>query len=151
MRLLGIDNGLGGSLALLDTDTNTVEIKDVQLTPLRELDCPWIFQTISDWGPDRAVIEYCHNNNGLVERGGYYIAVCNLLEVPIEKIAVNKWKKAILGQSTNNKPLSVETCQRLLPQADISRPSPKRRVVKPDHNRAEAALMALYLKRTISP
>jgi hypothetical protein len=151
LRLCGIDNGKEGALALLDTDTGGVLIEDVHLDPFRELDVAWAFTLLSDWEPDRTILEQCFNNNGLVEMGGQYIAVCRLLDIPVQKADVRSWKRKVLGKSTNDKPLSVATCQQLYPNADINRPTPKGRKVNLDHNRAEATLLAHYLSLIINP
>jgi hypothetical protein len=151
LKLLGIDNGLEGALALLDTESGEVLVADTKLDPFREIDCHWIFTLLTDWEPDHACIEICHNNNGLVERGGYYIGICRLLQIPVLKADVRSWKRKVLGTSTNDKTLSVTTCQRLFPQADIDRPTPKGKRVNKDHNRAEAVLLSHYLQTTLSP
>ncbi len=150
-KLLSCDNGLSGALCLLNLNDDTVEIKDTQVADDGDIDCSWLFNTISDWQPDFAIIEVCFNNNGLVKRGGFFIGFCRLLQIPVTEVAVGKWKKVMLGQKTDNKQLSVETCLRLMPTANIERPTPKGKKVNLDHNRAEAALLSLYLKQTLSP
>lgn len=155
MKYLAVDNGKSGALALLNTETEEVRIEDVRLDPFRELDCDWLLGLLLQWSPlgeeiDKGIIEFCHNNNGLVEMGGKFIAVAEIAGIRIEKVAVNRWKKAILGESTNNKNLSVDTCLQLYPNANINRPSPKGRKISPNHDRAEAVLLCHYL-RTINP
>lgn len=145
MKFCGIDNGIYGSIALLNPDGSTV-ISDTQLNDKRTLDVHWAFQWINDNEPDYCVIEVCHNNNPLVEMGGKWIAVCELMSVPIMKVAVNKWKKATLGISTKEKKVSIAKCMELYPSADLNRPTPKLKKVSLNADRAEALLLAHWLK-----
>lgn len=149
MKLLGIDNGKSGSCALYNTLTEEVDVVDNEVLFDGTLDSHWFFTKLNEWEPDAAIIEFCFNNNGLVEMGGEFISVCKLMQVPIQKVSATKWKKAVLGSSANNKPLSVKKCCDLLPQANISRPTPAGRKTNLDHNRAEAVLLALYLSRNL--
>ena len=153
MRVLGVDNGLSGALALLDTKTKEVTVTDAKLTADRQLDCNGTFQLLLDWKPNVAVIEACHNNNGLVEMGGQYIAICRLLSIPITKVAARSWMKVVLGQGTSDKALSVTTCCELFPNAipSLYRPTPKGRKSNLDHNRAEAVLLAHYASLMLKP
>lgn len=150
MKFCGVDNGLSGAVALYDSTTGEVQIEDAQLDHMRELNCHWIFELLSRWEPDYAIIEQCHNNNPLVERGGYYVAICRLLEIPITKVAARRWMKAMLNKTTKDKQLSVSKCTELLPNADLDRPTPKGKKVSLDHNRADAALLSLYLSQTVN-
>lgn len=148
MKWCGIDLGKSGALALIDTESGEVKVEDTQLDEFRELDCVWAFTLLNDWEPDSAILESCFNNNGLVEMGGQYIAICRLLQIPIQKVAPSKWKRAVLGASTNDKERSIACVQKLYPQADLLRPTPAGRMTNIDHNRAEAVLLAHQLRLT---
>lgn len=150
MKLAAVDNGKSGAIALLHSDTMSLHIEDTKLDNNRELDCGWVFELLSEWEPDAAIIEGCFKNNDLVEMGGEFKAICRLLNIPLTKVAIASWKKNIFGRNHNDKELSVNTCLQLLPNAPLDRPTPKGRKVNLDHNRAEAALLSLYLLRQLN-
>lgn len=115
----------------------------------RELDCSALFHLLIDWEVERGIIEQCFSNNDLVEMGGKIIAVAELVGCRVEKVSVARWKKSVFGHVSNVKQEAIDLCQRLYPNADILRPTPKGRKMNPDHNRADAVLMCHHLRRTL--
>lgn len=151
MRLLGIDAGCQGAIALLDTDTKQVLIEDNQLEGDRSLNCHWFLEKLVEWEPVAAIIENVFKPNSLVQMKGEFQAVCKLADVPLTHVAIVTWKRKVLGENTSDKQRSIECVQRLYPNAPINRQSPKKRKEAPNDDRSEATLLAHYLSLTLSP
>lgn len=149
MILCGVDCGSAGSVAFVDSDSGDAEVFDTELTTDRLLDCQWLLQVLLDKEPAKAVIEYCFKPLSLVRMLGRFEAVFDLASVPLEVVAVSKWKTKVLGENTKDKDRSIRLCQQLYPQADLLRPTPAGRKKNIDHNRAEAVLLAHYLRLTL--
>lgn len=148
MRALGIDCGKTGAVALI---ADTVSVEDVQTTPDGGLDCDWFFGLLERWSPDCAVIEAVYRPNCLVEMKGEYVACCKLYGIPLTSVPVVTWKKRLLGSNTSDKKVSLSKCSTLYPQANILRPSPKGRTLTQSPDRAEAVLLADWLRQINSP
>ena len=150
MRVLGIDCGKEGALALIDTKTEEVVIEDAVMKDDGTLDCNWCFRLLMEWQPTAAAIEQCFRPQSLVRMEGSYQAVAELLSVTLYRIPVTTWKRSMVGQNTNNKGLSISCCQQLFPSADINRLSPIRRKPSPNADRAEALLIAAHLRNRLT-
>lgn len=148
MKLLGIDCGRQGAIALLNTDDDTVMVADTELEGDRTLNCHWFLERVSDWEPDQAVIENVFKPNSLVEMKGEFQAVCKLAELPLSHVAVVTWKLRVLGVNSSDKERSIECVRKLYPNAPVNRPSPKGRTSSPNHDRCEAVLLAHWLRLT---
>jgi hypothetical protein len=151
VRVLGVDAGRAGAVALIDTETGEVRIEDTQLECDRTLNCHWFLERLVEWEPEYAVIENVFKPNSLVEMKGEFQAVCKLAGVPLTHVAVVTWKKKVLGDNTSDKQRSIACTQRLYPQADLNRLSPKKKLPSVNDDRAEAVLLAHYLLTTLNP
>lgn len=147
MKVLGIDCGKTGAVALLDTETNNTTIEDTVVDDDGSLDCDWFFGRLLEWEPEEAVIEAVYRPNSLVEMKGEFGACCKLFGVPLLSVAVVTWKRRLLGENTSDKQVSIECASKLFPSAALNRPSPKGRKVSPNADRAESLLLAAYLHR----
>lgn len=149
MKLLGVDAGQSGAIALLNTETGEVEIEDTEIEFDGTLNCSWFFAKLTEWEPDAAIIEGVFKPNSLVQQKGEFLACCKLFQLPLTVVAISTWKKAMLGSNTKDKKVSINKCCELYPTAQINRATPAGRKMKPDDNRAEAVLLAEYLRRTL--
>jgi hypothetical protein len=148
MKVAAIDLGKTGCLCLLDTKENTLELHDVELDYAERLDASWLFNTLLDWEAEQLIIEDVFRRKSLIYQAGAAVAVSQLLNIPVTIIAVVTWKKAILGENTNNKEVSIKKCLELYPQSETLLKKPRARTYSPD--RAESVLLAHYLKQSLS-
>lgn len=146
MKFVGVDAGLSGAIAFVSTDSDEVAVFDTDLTEDRTLNGLWLFELLSDHQPVAGVIEYCFKPLSLVRMVGQFEGVLSLCAVPCEVVAVSKWKCAVFGENHKDKQRSIDLCLQLYPKADLWRPTPAGRKKNLDHNRAEAVLLAHYLK-----
>jgi len=151
VKLLGIDAGKSGSVALLDTDSKRTFIEDTVIEDDGSLDCRWFSDRLLEWEPVAAIIEAVYKPNSLVEMKGEFKGVCKTLNIPIRSVAIVSWKTLVIGQNTSDKKRSIECAQRLYPQADLIRLSPKQQKPVLNADRAEALLLAHYMQQLLCP
>ena len=151
MRVLGVDPGAGGALALLDTDLAALAVCDMPTAMVavgkaqrRQISEIWLASTLRLYEPDLAFIERVH---ALPKQGvtssftfgmayGMVRGVLAALAVPTHLITPNEWKKSFrLGPDKNEARLIAA---RMFP-ANASSFTRVR-----DDGRAEAALLALF-------
>lgn len=159
MRIIGIDPGLTGALAVLGPDGLLEQLDDLPV--IRDRSLAWIdgvgLRTLlgarSINGTIRAVIERAHampKNGcaGAFSQGctlGSILAVVQTAGFPIELVSPATWKRA-LGLITSGaklsdrerKQASLDKARLLYPDADLS-------LIK-HHGRAEALLLAHYAR-----
>lgn len=150
MRVLGIDPGVSGAIALYDTDTLALDVHDVPvlkvLTGARkarnELDVASIFQIIQELAPDRAFIEQvgAMPGQGVVsmfrfgDAFGVLRGVVTGAQIPLDYVRPQEWQKLVrMPRGDDAGRLRVN---QLFPKSSNLF---KRKL---DHNRADAALIA---------
>lgn len=148
MRLLAVDPGLKGALALLDTDASVLHVADMPVVagavePIELADI------IRGWVVDRAIIEKVASRPGqgvasVFAFGTSYgapLGVLAALKIPLARVSPSVWK-AHFGLSSD-KEQSRAMALATWPQhyEHFKR--------KKDEGRAEAALLALYLAHKI--
>lgn len=161
-RVMGIDPGLSGALALIDTKTGEVVVDDMPLLDLsskrvrsksgkmrtkvkRVVDGKAIGDWIEKHAPHIAVVESVASRpeQGVVSVfafGESYGAVCGAvtaMNVPVNRVPPAVWKRA-LGLLRQDKKASLVKARKL-----FGRSKDKLRRVK-DNGRAEALLIAHY-------
>lgn len=157
-RILGIDPGINGACALLDTDEKSVEVIDLPTLgegKQREIDAAWLYGWVLRGCADHAFIELVTAMPSTPDakgqrRGmgaasafkfgfatGQLRAVLQCSRVPFSLITPATWKKSY-GLKGPDKEKSRQLALRLFPQAagDLKR--------KLDHQRAESILIANY-------
>lgn len=148
--ILGIDPGLTGALALLDPIARTLEITDVPTITARSgkrsIDEHALAAIIRDWAPRIADvwIEQVGTRPGEGHVGAFSFGrsvgalrgVCAGLLLPIWEVTPQTWKRTLTV--TADKDHARTRATEVFP-ADAALWSRKM-----DHNRAEAALIALY-------
>lgn len=148
----GIDPGLTGALAFLNTKTSTLSVHDMPVvkvttgdTTRSRLDIERLPALFDDEAPDLAMIEKVHStpNDGHVgaftfgKATGLVIGVMAGMGIPFEEVTPGKWKKDLRVPA--DKEEAVRVASRLLPHCR------ELWTRKKDHGRAEAALITLYL------
>lgn len=151
MIYAGLDAGVEGAVAFVSDASDEVAVFDTHLTADRTLDGLWLLERLTEQEPVAAVIEYCFQPLSLVRMVGQFEGVLSLCGVPCEVAAVSKWKTAVFGENHKDKQRSIDLCLQLYPKADLWRPTPAGRKKNLDHNRAEAVLLAHYLKSSRQP
>lgn len=151
MRVLGVDPGAGGALALWDTDLVALTVCDMPtaMVPVgkaqrRQISEIWLADTLRLYEPDLAFIERVH---ALPKQGvtssftfgmayGMVRGVLAALAVPTHLITPNEWKRSFrLGASKSEARL---VAARMFPENAGSF------IRVRDDGRAEAALLALF-------
>lgn len=148
MRVLGIDPGLTGALALLNDEGQLVEVQDLPVMS-GQIDGYQLKGMIAALAPDHAVVELLHampsnGSRAAFSQGDSWGAIRTAIQcarIPHTTVTPSKWKQRLgLTRGATDKE-----------RKEISR----RRAIelypgfgffdrKKDHNRAEAALIATY-------
>ena len=147
MRVLGVDPGLGGGLALLDHDAGllvTADLPIVKTDKSKQLSEAVLTRMVSGWAPDVAWVELVHSmpKQGVASTFtfgltyGLIRGVLAGLQVPTMLVRPQIWKK--LFQLGADKRECRITAARVFPLnvSDFARVR--------DDGRAEAALIALF-------
>jgi hypothetical protein len=148
VRVMGIDPGIDGALAILDYQDKTVEVIDIPTlgeAKQREVDAGWLLGWVLRGCVDHI---YCEAVHSMPEQGvassfkfglavGQLRAVMQCSRVPFSLITPQTWKKHF-GLKGSDKEKSRQLALRLFPHAasDLQR--------KMDHQRAEAILIAAF-------
>jgi crossover junction endodeoxyribonuclease RuvC len=150
MRVLGIDPGINGAIALYDTDTLALDVLDVPILKVMtstrksrsELDVASILQIVLDLAPDRAFIEQvaAMPGQGVVsmfrfgDAFGVLRGVVTGAQIPLDYVRPQEWQKLVrMPKGDDAGRLRVN---QLFPKSTNLF---KRKL---DHNRADAALIA---------
>jgi Holliday junction resolvasome RuvABC endonuclease subunit len=152
-RILGVDPGATGALALLDTDTGELTIEDVPVIVVKaasrrrqtnEISESHLAEIVQQMSPDVAWVERVHSmpKQGVASSFSFGLAygvirgVLGALLVPMLFVTPNEWKREF--RVTNDKGQSRVLAGRLYPN-NASVFSRAR-----DDGRAEAALIATF-------
>jgi len=166
---VAIDPGVSGALAAIWSggaeafDTPTIAIRTGGKTKSgnpkkkREYNEQLILRLLQTWKvqaaalslPLSAVIEDVHampkdSKPGCFTFGeskGIWRGMLAALQIPYQLVRPETWRPAMVGRGTD-KAASLVAAQRLFPTIDLSK--------KNDHNRAEALLMAQYLRQKLA-
>lgn len=159
-RIIGIDPGLGGAVAVLDGSGRPVSVDDTPSLWVRSgrsrrraydvaAMCQMLARDLEGNGAVHAVIEY---QQAMPRQGvrsmfstgygyGLWVGLLAGLAIPYTVVAPRKWQSALIMGRGDRKALSVVTASRLFPGLSI----PKGR-----HGRADALLLAEYGRRLVS-
>jgi crossover junction endodeoxyribonuclease RuvC len=164
VKFLGIDPGITGAIAMLDGDTNEVELFDTPLVTIKagkslknEMNAAQValmMQSITAGKEAMVTIEKVQAMPGGGERTmgatsafnfgkgfGIWLGIIAALQLPFEQVHPMTWKSAVLRGMPKEKDASRVRAMELFPKAakHLSR--------KKDHGRADALLLAVYGKR----
>jgi hypothetical protein len=157
MKILGIDPGVTGGWALLD-DRVLTECSDLEVTTIgttKQIVPTYLATILKAYEPDAVVLEdnRANGQNGSKANFsmglsmGIILGVASTLSHPIVRVRPIDWKRTLGigsvkgGTATERKEASRQRALELWPNTDFF----KR---KKDHNRAEAALIAEWYRRT---
>ena len=154
MKILGVDPGLSGALAVLEIGAEDVRVLEIIDVPVlgnktkQSIDVISVQQFLLNHGPQHCIFERARSmpRQGVASTFRYGVATgmlfatVMLCAIPVISIDPGEWKRKMrLGR---DKQLSRQRALEVLPSGHEYF---KRRR---DHNRAEAALLALYGART---
>ena len=148
-RILGIDPGINGAIALVDTQTETYEVFDMPRLD-KEIDVYTLINTLipSLGNIDGCCIELVHSmplmsSQSMFSFGMHYgVVKCvpAILNCPVEFVSPQKWKRYfnIAGMERNKmKEASVLKAKQLFPNVE-------KQLLKTKDGRSEALLLAKY-------
>jgi crossover junction endodeoxyribonuclease RuvC len=151
MRVLGVDPGAGGALAMLDTDLDALVVCDMPSVLIkvgrhhrRQISEFWLADVLRVYAPDEAWIERVHAlpKQGVTSSFSFGLSyglargVLAALGVKVTLVTPNEWKRAFrLGP---DKAEARVIASRLFPANAHAFTRAK------DDGRAEAALLALF-------
>lgn len=147
MKLVGVDAGVNGAVAILDTDTAEVTVDHVPIDSNRSLDSRKLFELLLAADVQGLVVEDTFRPKSVVRFVGKVVAVAEILNLDvIEVVPVVTWKRAVLGENTSDKVKSINRCRELFPDLNLVPP----RCRKPSDDWAEAVLLAKWLEAQVS-
>jgi Holliday junction resolvasome RuvABC endonuclease subunit len=147
----GIDPGLTGALAFLNTDAHTLAVFDMPTIEItvgnksrREIRPDRLAEIVDQWNPHHSLIEKVHStpNDGHVgafifgKATGIVYGVFAGINLNLDQVTPAKWKKDMRVPADKDDALLVAS--RLFPNCTSYWNRKK------DHGRGEAALIALY-------
>lgn len=152
---LGVDPGASGAIALLDD-----ERADFLVMPRAGKDIDW--SAIARWLTDHVhgqAVAYVERVGAMPGQGvtsmfsfgGAYHgvrAVLATLEVPVELVSPNAWKKSVLVGTKRDKAAAIAYAARRWPHLDLRRTA---RCKGPHEGACEALCIAEYGRRQASP
>ncbi len=163
-RIIGIDPGLSGAVAVIWTDGISVKFESVHDTPVllvrrgkktkREYLVKGMVEILANNG-DGYPLVCIENVHAMPQQGvtsmfrmglglGLWQGIAASLDFQIEMVSPIKWKRQMVGTGMG-KGASILKATEVFPKAE---PFLRR---KKDHGRAEALLMAEYARRTVLP
>lgn len=150
MRVLGIDPGVTGAVALIDTSLDVLLVQDMphatrdRKATRREVVPVWLVDILRAWEPDVAYVERVHamprqgvsSSFAFGESCGVVRGVLAALGIPSHRITPNEWKRSL--RLSADKSASRAMAANLFPTCagKFSRGV--------DDGRAEAALLAWF-------
>jgi crossover junction endodeoxyribonuclease RuvC len=166
MKILGIDPGLDGGLAFIDTADNKTQVT-LAITPTitagkgstkRTFDRAAMLALLKAQALDLAIIEavwaapVAGRTQGVASMFGFgkgvglWLGMLTALEIPHQEVTPQLWKGKILAGTTRDKQAAIEFCQRRFPGASLLA-SP--RCKKPHDGLADALCLAEYGRRLL--
>lgn len=151
MRVVGIDPGLDGAIAVVEDD-RIVSIHSMPTSPLplmkgtrREVD-PVGLDALIPRDADLVVIERVWGDKGFGSSrsftfgGAYYsaIAVVRLARLPLLRITAMEWKKLVLPDEDHSKQAAIDFVKQRYPGINLVRPGCR----EESHDWAESAILA---------
>jgi crossover junction endodeoxyribonuclease RuvC len=157
MMICGVDPGVTGAAVVLDDASLQVvavlELPLVRLKALAWIDGGTLRDWLIEWGPELCVIEHVgywpgdarkNNTAAMIRIAGGVEAIVTLCGIPLVHAAPAAWKRraGLLGRD--------KTFSLSLAKSRLAWPGGTLRLER-HHNRAEAALIALYGRAAAAP
>lgn len=169
MVYIGIDPGLSGALAVLDSETKDISFVDTPVLEIRvgkkvkhQQDAYAISSLLRALTSDKDVMVTIEKVNAMPDVGtgakmgstsafnfglgfGMWLGILAALEIPHQQVHPTTWKAVMMRDSTKDKDASRVKAMQLYPKSarDLTR--------KKDHGRADALLMAAWAMRVSTP
>ena len=150
VNIIAIDPGLKGAIAF----SNPISARPLPLAGKKELDLVTLAQWVEAAAPQLAVIEKV---GAMPKQGvastfkfgkgyGGLLGVCAALQIPVELITPQTWKRVVLAGSPKDKDAAIAYCRRVFPTVDLI-PNGRR---KPSDGMADALCILQYgLRRLV--
>jgi crossover junction endodeoxyribonuclease RuvC len=155
MRILGIDPGLTGGVALLRSVVDSEPLAETWATPTIKIDkknnlnVPAMVSIVMDAKPDRCFIERV---SAMPKQGvsstfnfgmgfGIWLGILGTLQIPYTMVHSSRWKPA-MGLRGQPKSASLLMVSQLFPSVSLPRAK--------DEGQAEALLIAEYGRRSMA-
>ena len=160
MLYVGIDPGLDGAVAAIDHRADFIGVWDAPTIEVKrgkgkkrnyvEAEMAAILRRLYTHGGPAAVLLAVENVHAMPKQGvtsmfsmgfglGLWLGAVAGLQLPYERVEPRTWKAGMGLATGSDKGASVMLASRLFPEAPLTR--------KKDHGRAEALLMAAWLRR----
>ena len=144
MSIAGIDNGVTGAIAILDSvDMHIVDVIDMPIID-KVLDERRICDFLIEWEVRHVYLEKAQSmpGQGIVSTSGYMCnygiirGICAGLEIPYTLVTPQAWKKTQMAGMAKEKGESIVRVGQLYPSLKMTR--------KKDHGRCDAILIARH-------
>ncbi len=143
---MGIDPGLGGAVAVLDTEACVVDVPVIKVGTKREYNVPVMAKLVYGWEPDHIYIEKVHSmpKQGVASSFnfgmgfGLWLGIIAALGIPYTLVTPQRWKGKMMDGQRRGKGDARLRATQLFPELAGSLTRVK------DDGRAEALLIAAY-------
>lgn len=156
MLVCGIDPGITGAVAVIDSSSGEIEIHDVVVYEdgkRRRIDAAGCFALLRDIKADGPLKVFIEKSQPMPKNGsigcfglgysfGVWIGILSALEIPYTLVTPQAWKKSLMPGEPKEKDSSRVVARRLFPSQTEEWLSRKK-----DHGRADAILLAEYGRR----
>jgi crossover junction endodeoxyribonuclease RuvC len=151
MRFIGIDPGITGAVAIINSSTiQLIDSPIVQIKTKKKPDVAGYYQILKQFTEDSTVIvEEVHAMPGQGGVSGFnfgtafgiWIGILAALEIPYELVSPQRWKRqmGVKGDKDESRTVALQLFPHLANQLNL----------KKHHNRADALLIAEYNHRTM--
>lgn len=147
MRVIGIDPGMKGGIAILDTVTNQMRAVPTPLVG-KELDYRRVYEAITFYDPHMVVIEKVHAmpNQGVTSMFnfgmgyGALVALASVGQARVVLVPPQMWKKHVLAGTSKDKEAAIQFCNHTYPSVNLILP----RCRKPHDGMADSICLAHY-------
>lgn len=158
MRFIGIDPGLSGSLAMIDSDGLLLEIEDMPAIvegSKRHIDRVGLVELLEDWrdweprGEVRVLVEQAFvmprqsSQSGLKTGLGYgvILGVLAALRIPYQEVRPQMWQKSLFGKlkKGEGKARARMYAEQQYPYADLGK--------RKSEDRSDALCLAVYARK----
>lgn len=147
MRVIGVDPGMKGGIAILDTITNQMRAVPTPLVG-KELDYRRVYEAITFYDPYMVVIEKVHAmpNQGVTSMFnfgmgyGALVALASVGQARVVLVPPQMWKKHVLAGTSKDKEAAIQFCSQTYPSVNLILP----RCRKPHDGMADSICLAHY-------
>lgn len=129
MIIVGVDPGLNGGLAAVNTETGAVEVAVMPVAG-KEIDAAAVYQWIFQQTTVEPAVVYLENVHAMPKNGsiagfklgeakGIIEGVVGALGLPLRMVAPQTWKAVVLKGTRKDKAAAVDFCVRAYPSVNL--------------------------------